>query len=52
MVIDEVAYDGGPAFPDPNGASMALLDPVLDNNDYTVEILAAASAGVVYPRAE
>ena len=30
--IDLVAWDGGPAFPDPNGASMSLRDPLLDNN--------------------
>ena len=30
--IDRVEYDGGPNFPDPNGASMALIDPALDNN--------------------
>lgn len=30
--IDRVEYDGGPNFPDPNGASMILLDPSLDNN--------------------
>jgi hypothetical protein len=30
--IDRVEYDGGPTFPDPNGASMALKDPALDNN--------------------
>ncbi len=30
--IDRVDYDGGPAFPDPNGASMSLANPVLDNN--------------------
>ena len=30
--IDRVEYDGGPNFPDPTGASMALRDPVLDNN--------------------
>jgi len=30
--IDRVEYDGGPTFPDPNGASMALLSPALDNN--------------------
>ena len=30
--IDRVEYDGGPVFPDPNGASMALLNPTLDNN--------------------
>lgn len=31
--IDRVEYDGGPVFPDPNGASMSLSDPALDNND-------------------
>lgn len=30
--VDRVEYDGGPGFPDPNGASMALVDPALDNN--------------------
>ncbi|MGP1383813.1 MAG: beta strand repeat-containing protein [Thainema sp.] len=30
--IDRVEYDGGPNFPDPIGASMALLDPALNNN--------------------
>jgi hypothetical protein len=30
--IDRVEYDGGPTFPDPTGASMALSDPALDNN--------------------
>jgi hypothetical protein len=30
--IDRVEWDGGPTFPDPTGASMALRDPVLDNN--------------------
>lgn len=30
--MDRVEWDGGPAFPDPSGASMALLDPGLDNN--------------------
>lgn len=30
--IDRVDYDGGPLFPDPNGASMTLGDPSLDNN--------------------
>ncbi|MHC5109336.1 MAG: lamin tail domain-containing protein [Planctomycetota bacterium] len=30
--IDRVEYDGGPLFPDPTGASMALKDPGLDNN--------------------
>jgi uncharacterized repeat protein (TIGR01451 family) len=30
--VDRVDYDGGTTFPDPNGASMQLLDPALDNN--------------------
>ena len=30
--IDRVEYDGGPAFPDPNGASMELIDVTADNN--------------------
>jgi hypothetical protein len=30
--IDRVEYDNGVTFPDPNGASMALIDPALDNN--------------------
>ncbi|MCZ6678552.1 MAG: lamin tail domain-containing protein, partial [Candidatus Poribacteria bacterium] len=30
--IDGVEYDGGPAFPDPTGASMFLTDSALDNN--------------------
>jgi predicted extracellular nuclease len=30
--IDRVEWDGGPGFPDPNGASMSLIDPALDNN--------------------
>jgi predicted extracellular nuclease len=30
--VDRVEYDGGPTFPDPNGASMSLKDPALDNN--------------------
>jgi hypothetical protein len=29
---DRVEWDGGPAFPDPTGASMSLIDPALDNN--------------------
>jgi hypothetical protein len=29
--IDRVAYDGGLSFPDPDGASMALVSPALDN---------------------
>ncbi len=32
MEVDRVEWDGGPAFPDPNGASMSLRDPALDNN--------------------
>jgi hypothetical protein len=31
-IVDSVAWDGGVTFPDPEGASMALLDTVLDNN--------------------
>ena len=31
--IDRIEYDNGATFPDPNGASMALRDPALDNND-------------------
>lgn len=30
--MDRVEWDGGPAFPDPNGASMALINPFADNN--------------------
>ncbi len=30
--IDRVDYDNGATFPDPNGASMALFGPSLDNN--------------------
>jgi hypothetical protein len=30
-VVDRVAYDGGPTFPDPNGASMELKSVDLDN---------------------
>jgi uncharacterized repeat protein (TIGR01451 family) len=30
--IDRVEYDDGNTFPDPTGASMALSDPILDNN--------------------
>jgi predicted extracellular nuclease len=29
---DRVEWDGGPTFPDPNGASMQLLDVMADNN--------------------
>jgi len=31
--VDRVEYDGGPGFPDPNGASMELTDLAADNND-------------------
>jgi hypothetical protein len=30
--IDRVEWDNGVTFPDPNGASMSLIDPTLDNN--------------------
>jgi predicted extracellular nuclease len=30
--IDRIEWDNGATFPDPNGASMALIDPALDNN--------------------
>jgi hypothetical protein len=30
--IDRVEWDGGPNFPDPTGASMSLIDAVLDNS--------------------
>jgi len=30
--VDRVEWDGGPGFPDPTGASMALIDTALDNN--------------------
>ena len=29
--IDRVAYDGGPTFPNPDGAAMQLIQPDLDN---------------------
>ena len=32
LEIDRVNWDGGATFPDPNGASMSLLDTALDNN--------------------
>jgi len=32
VLIDIVEYDGGPGFPDPDGASMILASPNLDNN--------------------
>ena len=31
-VFDSVAYDGGPEFPDLNGASMGVIDSETDNN--------------------
>ncbi len=31
--VDGIAWDGGPVWPDPTGASMALTDLALDNND-------------------
>ncbi|MEP4888432.1 MAG: ExeM/NucH family extracellular endonuclease [Aliiglaciecola sp.] len=31
-IEDIVEYDGGPVFPDPNGASMTLISASLDNN--------------------
>jgi len=31
ITVDSVAYDGGSTFPDPNGATMALLELNLDN---------------------
>jgi predicted extracellular nuclease len=30
--VDRVEWDGGSQYPDPTGASMALIDPLLDNN--------------------
>jgi predicted extracellular nuclease len=30
--VDRVAWDDGATFPDPNGASMSLIDPTLDNS--------------------
>jgi Lamin Tail Domain/Secretion system C-terminal sorting domain len=32
VVQDQVEWDNGVTFPDPNGASMQLIDPALDNN--------------------
>ncbi len=32
IVVDSVSWDNGETFPDPNGKSMALLDPGLDNS--------------------
>ena len=42
---DRVEWDGGPTFPDPNGASMALIDPALDNNVGTNWTTATAAYG-------
>lgn len=44
-VVDRVAYDGGPTFPDPNGASMELKDPGLDNTLASSWMPAYASFG-------
>jgi len=44
-VVDRVAYDGGPAFPDPNGASMELKSAGLDNALATSWLPAYASFG-------
>ena len=33
VLIDSVVYDNGYTFPDPSGASMALKDTSLDNDD-------------------
>ena len=33
ILVDRVAWDDGRTFPDPNGASMALVDPAADNAD-------------------
>ena len=32
MEVDRIEYDGGPNFPDPEGVSIVLLDPMFDNN--------------------
>ncbi|HSJ91723.1 MAG TPA: lamin tail domain-containing protein [Ilumatobacter sp.] len=33
VLVDRVRWDDGLTFPDPNGASMVLADPALDNED-------------------
>ncbi len=33
--VDRVEWDNGATFPDPNGASMSLISPALNNNDGT-----------------
>ena len=43
--VDRVEYDGGPVFPDPTGASMALRNPALDNNDGTNWCTASTAFG-------
>ena len=43
--IDRVEYDGGPAFPDPTGASMELVDLAADNNVGANWTTAVASFG-------
>lgn len=43
--MDRVEWDGGPAFPDPTGASMALLDPGLDNNVGSNWVVSTAAFG-------
>jgi predicted extracellular nuclease len=43
--IDRVEWDDGATFPDPNGASMALKDPALDNNDGTNWCIAVTPYG-------
>ena len=42
---DRVEWDGGPVWPDPNGASMALIDPALDNNVGTNWVTATTAYG-------
>ncbi|MCK6519721.1 hypothetical protein L6R46_32255, partial [Myxococcota bacterium] len=46
VVIDVVAWDGGPSFPDPNGASMTLDAGILDDllNDDGLSWCEASSA--------
>jgi predicted extracellular nuclease len=43
--VDRVEWDGGPGFPDPTGASMALIDTALDNNVGANWCTAASSFG-------
>jgi len=43
--VDRVEYDGGPAFPVPDGSSMALLDPNLDNSEGSNWIESTVSFG-------